>query len=678
MNPRHSVSPLLLLLLLATACLPVTTRTSNTTSGSLSNTELLLSQAETNYEQGYYQAATDLYKKYLIAEVSPPHIERILAAYGLAAEKSANFTDAVGAYERLITQFPASPFAAEAKPHLAAVYLTQGEAARAEVLILANINATAPDSKHQANLRLTLAQSQWLLGRYPEATENFLKAFQQGNNPTRAAAKEGILGSLIHLDSTSLTSIQQQYGQNFPGPETTYLLVYQAAAAPNLNYARTLAEYFNRYFSSNPLQSKIKELLQVLATPGAPLPAPAFGTNYDPKQMVVTLLTGEEAQALPSNLNAPPFLTNQIPIGQHFTIAALLPMTGPGAPLAEEAVAGLKLALSTLAPGALNLSIMDTASNPDKAAELIKTIAADTQVLVVVGPLLSPESNAAAKVADKASLPLIALSQRPALPTLGPNIFRIFLTPRLQTEAVARYATLIQGHKALGMIYPDDNYGRSLPAYFKDEAARQGAQVTVTESYQPKSTDWSALVVRLTGGEAAARHVSTNYQAQVNFTALYLPDSAGPVAQILPQLAYHDVTRMQYLGSSLWLNQKLLASSARYLQGAIIPTAISNLATRPETKTFITSFQKTYGHQPDQFAAYGYDAGLAIIQALTQGATTRETLRQTLSQGLTVAGATGPFSFDQSGDYLVEPTLLTIQDKEFILLRDPGPAARRP
>jgi ABC-type branched-subunit amino acid transport system substrate-binding protein len=201
--------------------------------------------------------------------------------------------------------------------------------------------------------------------------------------------------------------------------------------------------------------------------------------------------------------------------------------------------------------------------------------------------------------------------------------------------------------------------------------------VTVSDRYNPKNPDLEAVAARLTGGQAA-RRVSTDYQAQVGCTAIYLPDSPGPVAQLLPLLAFHDITRMPFLGSALWLDDPdFLAGSARYLQGAVIPAPLSELSQRPESRRFFDSFRQADGHAPGQFAAYGYDAGLALIRALGQGDVSRESLRRTLARGGQTRGVTGPFNFDQDGEYQVEPVLLTIQEREFVLLREPGPAGER-
>jgi branched-chain amino acid transport system substrate-binding protein len=425
-----------------------------------------------------------------------------------------------------------------------------------------------------------------------------------------------------------------------------------------------LAEYFSRHFGGSPLLPQARAVVQA-AIAQAALPPPAFGADYDPRARSGPAPAGLEAGG-------------QLPSGP-VTLAVLLPLSdqkGAGQ-FARQAVRGLDLAMKEQAGGRVNLVFLDTGGVPDQAARLLAQAAADPRVLAAVGPLLREEAIAAAEAAGRADLPLIVLSQAPDLPLAGPNVFRLFLTPRHQAETLARYAVRTMNHQALGIVYPDDNYGRTVLAAFQAEAARLGARVTVIDSYSPINPDLEAVAGRITGGRGV-RKASTDYQAKMDCTVLFLPDSPGPVAHFLPLLAFHYVTRMPILGSSLWLDAPdFLPASARYLQGAVIPAPLSDLSQRPESLRFFENFQQAYGHAPNQFAAYGYDAGLALIRALGQGADSRQALRQALARGAT-AGVTGHFTFDQHGEYQTEPVLLTIQERQFVLLRESGAPGAQP
>ncbi len=665
-SDRYIFPPLLFLLIVFCAgCLPVTTRSSTSTPAA-SNPQAVLAAAEAAYSQGQYRAAADNYKKYLAANPDSPRLETVLASYGLSAERAGLLPEAAGAYERLLSQFPAGEFSAEARPRLAGVYLASGDAARAEALAASFLSAER-DSARQSRLRLVLAQSQWTRGSYPEAASNFLTVYRSAADQDKAEAREGALASLTRLDTASLEQIQRQYGQNFPGPEATYILLHQAVSSGDRDQAVAKAEYFDRYFRTHALMPQVTALLAAADSPGSAIEPLAFGADYDPRRAI----DASAAQAgVPAGLGA----LNMI---GDVSVAVVLPLSGDNASkYAQEIVSGLRLALASYsAAGSVGLKVLDSRGSPQEAARLVNEAAADPKVMAVVGPFLSRESAQAAQAANRAGLPLIAISQRTDLPQTGPNVFRLFLTPKHQAEAVARYSIRTKGHRDLGILYPDDNYGRPMRTYFENEVRRLGANLVVAESYNPQEVDWNEFVSNLIGSKAA-RRVSTRYQAETPFTTLYLPDSPGVVSQILAQMAYHDVTKMEYLGSPLWHNQEFLTASSRYVQGSVIPVSLSDLSQRPESRRFIADFQKANGRSPDQFAAYGYDAGLAVIKALGQGGRSKADLRRALNQMGTIPGATGPFSFDSNGEYVVEPTLLTVEGRSFVLLREAEPGAR--
>ena len=668
--PKFSAKFLpLILLLLCTACLPaianngkrITAPTPKLVSASPQG---LLESAESDYSRGQYQSAVNNYKSYFQSAPVSPRIPAILASYGLAAEKAGQFQDAITAYERLANEFGSSPFSIEAKFRLPEVYLASGDAIRAADLAQRNLKLNI-DQGRRDSLYLTLAQAQWTSGDYQSANANFVKAWGSESAQIKTQAQEGILASLTRLNQPALEAIQKQAGINFPGAEATYLLARLAAQAGDKQRVTIQATYFTENFPTDPLAPQVNALLQVPNTKN-PLPPLAFGANYNP---VKSKAMGMKDTTVPATLVP----LDGLSMGKgNYTVAVVLPLSAEGAgQYAQEVSAGLKLAVDSFAQGTVNLKLMDTQGSPEVAARLVNEAAADPQVIAVVGPFLSREAEQAAKAATQAKLPLIAISQRANLPSIGPDIFRIFLTPKHQAEAVARYAVVVLGHTALGIIYPDDNFGRPMKDYFQAEVVRLGGQVTWDDNYDPELGNWDETVGRLTGEEKFRRQVDTSYQAKTNFTALYLPDSAATASQILPLLALHDITRMQYLGLPLWLNQDFLTSSSRYIQGSVIPASISGLSQRPASQSFIAAFTKVNGREPDQFAAYGYDAGLAIIKALGQGVNSRTALRKALSQSTPVPGATGPFVFDAQGEYLVEPLLLSVKGKEFILLREP-------
>jgi branched-chain amino acid transport system substrate-binding protein len=618
-----------------------------------------LSRADSLFGQSQFAQAASIYRDYLSQNPQSPRREEILAKAGEAADRAGDHNAAASAYAALISQYPSGPAYGQAAVRLPELLLAMGRLDEA-INEAQALYPSLPDGPLRAASRLSAAKALWASGRYLEAVPPFLEAREKGAPDVRQAAESGLEGSLFRLSQNDLNQLARQYGQNYPGPEAVWHMAYLSLQAGDRPTFRAQAEYFRKYFSGHPWTSRLEALEK--AAGSLPLPP---GASYQPK--------ASELSGLGLALLSAAISPGSMPGG--LAVAAILPLSGDGAArFAMEALNGLKLALGS-SGGRISVVEMDTGGDSGTAARLIQEAAGRPEILAAVGPIGSPESLAAAQVAQTSGLPLLAISQRLGLTDSRPWVFRVFLTPKHQAEAVARYAVTAQGHARLAVLYPSDQYGQAMLGFFRAEASRLGAAVSLAESYDPQSKNWEEAVTRLTGGQSV-RRASTSYQAPTDFTALYIPDSAPAVAQILPIMAFHDVTRMQYLGSPLWLTPELPQSSGRYLSGAVIPSPFSPLSQRPEAQGFAGAYQAAYGRPPDQFAAYGYDAGLALMAAISGGAADRAGLVRVLGSIGQIPGATGPFSFSPEGDYQVEPSLVTVEGAEFKLLRDSGPFLR--
>ncbi|MBL0713953.1 MAG: ABC transporter substrate-binding protein [Desulfosarcina sp.] len=124
-----------------------------------------------------------------------------------------------------------------------------------------------------------------------------------------------------------------------------------------------------------------------------------------------------------------------------YTLGCLLPLSGPYEVFGARALDGIQLAFHDLqqiqAGLPLRLIVKDTASDPQVAAAAM-TALVEARVAGVIGPIASAES--AAEVAEAARIPIMLLSQREGLADLGDYVFRYFITPRMQTGALAAYA----------------------------------------------------------------------------------------------------------------------------------------------------------------------------------------------------------------------------------------------
>ena len=66
----------------------------------------------------------------------------------------------------------------------------------------------------------------------------------------------------------------------------------------------------------------------------------------------------------------------------------------------------------------IRLVVRDTAGDPGKAAAAVRELAADPEIVAIVGPIFSAESLSAAEAAERSRVPLVSLSHREEVPAI--------------------------------------------------------------------------------------------------------------------------------------------------------------------------------------------------------------------------------------------------------------------
>ena len=293
------------------------------------------------------------------------------------------------------------------------------------------------------------------------------------------------------------------------------------------------------------------------------------------------------------------------------TIGVVLPLSGPFARFGEESLQGILLAArlfdGSAASGArpgVKLRIRDTAGRPERAAEAVRELAADSDVSAILGPLLSGESEAAAAAADAAGVPLLALSSREEIAHGRSYVFRLRTTPQEEIAALVDHTVRELGALRYAILYPRDRYGRGAHLFFWEAVEQAGGRVVAVASYDPTANDFADPIRKLLGYamlspaeesvlvqranlEKRARRLPPQAAAKlreearaltgpggtplppvVDFDVLFIPESYEKVVLIAPQLAFHEAFGMRLAGTSGWYHPDLLELGRRHVEGA--------------------------------------------------------------------------------------------------------------
>ncbi len=371
-------------------------------------------------------------------------------------------------------------------------------------------------------------------------------------------------------------------------------------------------------------------------------------------------------------------------------IGCLLPLSGPFAIYGEETLKGIQAGVAPWLAGPgdpeIELLIRDTRGDSEVALEALEELVLKERVVALIGPLSSKAAEAAAERAQELGVPIITMTQKENIPSIGDMVFRNFLTPAMEVKVLLDHAFYRLGMHRFGILYPDNPYGRYFMNLFWDRVEELGGTITAVESYSPEKTDYSDevkkmlglyyprpdSVVRMVERIAAESGVTRDeedgeLQPIVDFDAVFLPDNNERVALIAPQFPFHRALELQLLGTSLWQSEELIKLAGDYVQNALIPSGFFQDNNTEPAASFVENFRAAFENEPDQLAANGYDTIQYLKKILSdRQVVTRKDLRQALWTSESMLGVTGEIHFDREGEILKEPLLLTIRGRRFL------------
>lgn len=389
--------------------------------------------------------------------------------------------------------------------------------------------------------------------------------------------------------------------------------------------------------------------------------------------LLLILLLCTSCQAPSNRPSIPPPFSRSSPAdaARSYKIGALLPLSGPMAPFGQEALHGIQLAMDQqnreTGQGGATLVVRDTATGGNTSLQdRLSALLDEPSLMALIGPLVSQQVEAVAKVVDDAKIPLITPAATLShVRQLSPYLFSVALPYPLQAEQLAAYVMGRLGYRRFGVIHPDNNYGRQLAHFFTEEVRRQGGEVIHVESYREDQTDFAKQITRLKSaywkrvrqdrrpnrGQESGNHTEKRTQSALprrSLDAVYLPGAFRHVILIAAQLRFHEM-KVQLLGSNAWHTADLTHFPDRSIQGGIFVDSFFAESRTPAVRKFVEAYRAGYHVEPSMFAAQAYEATQVVLEGLTKGITSGKKLRAYLEQTDSLPTLQGPTSFSRDG-----------------------------
>ena len=337
-------------------------------------------------------------------------------------------------------------------------------------------------------------------------------------------------------------------------------------------------------------------------------------------------------------------------------IGAIFPITGVAQEYGNENLLGVKLAVRKLnAEGGINghpieLVIEDSHGDKDQVTSVFRRIAAQEDIVAIVGPTRSTSVLAVSPLAEAYEIAMLA----PSSATKWPDEFNdwTFRSQLIDTAIAQQAVEILQkawNLKTAAILYAfDDDWGVTYKDAMKEALESVGVEVVAELGNRRTDTDFAAQVT-----EVAAK--------QPDLVVLASPGKSMPTQ--IHGLREAGVTAHMLDGVSVlraWYD-----ISRGHAEGLVATLPFNPFLDDPMVKEFVEAYRAETGDQdavPDYYVALGYDAMLLMADAIERANTTtdRRAVRDALGSTKGFKGVDGLYTYDGKGDNTT-PTLHLMQ-----------------
>lgn len=324
-----------------------------------------------------------------------------------------------------------------------------------------------------------------------------------------------------------------------------------------------------------------------------------------------------------------------------------------------------ELALFSLDMEEIVLLPFDTKGTPAGAKSAMER-AMDSQIDIVLGPLLAAEVSAVSPLASEKSTTMIAFSNDTSIQE--DHILLLNFSPEQDVKRILSFAHG-QGIRDYAALLPDTPYGRRVESMLRRHVLATSSTLHGIERYErvidgpyEPARKLRALVERpvIADGE--------EQKPVPLFGAILLADNGQMLQIAASALAYFDIAppNVQLLGTHLWDDRETFNEPA--LQRGWYPAARSR-----DSELFMRRYEEIYGGAPDRLAGLAYDAISLVGLLIREGGSwlKEDAPPNVLLRPGGFAGIQGLFRFLPNGSSERALAIWEIEEGNAILLQAP-------
>ncbi|MBX3166017.1 MAG: branched-chain amino acid ABC transporter substrate-binding protein [Candidatus Eremiobacteraeota bacterium] len=286
----------------------------------------------------------------------------------------------------------------------------------------------------------------------------------------------------------------------------------------------------------------------------------------------------------------------------------------------------------------------DDSSTPAVGQASAQALAADPQVIGVVGTYNSGVAAVVQPVLASAGIVMISPGNTNPTLTLGPdpsrpvrpfsNYFRLVVPDSIQGSELGAYAYNVLNVRNVAVVSEDKAVSLALVDAFTDKFTGLGGGVAIRSVFPDGTTDFTSIIddVKKVGPDL------------IVFGGEYA--TAAPFRM---QASAQGLT-VALMGSDGIKDQAYITGAGPASNGDYASSVGAPIANQPRGAEFLSAYQAAgFAEPPSDFGPYAFDAAGLIIAAVDRRGFDRTGVVAEV-QGISGTGVTGPLSFDAFGD----------------------------
>ncbi len=343
--------------------------------------------------------------------------------------------------------------------------------------------------------------------------------------------------------------------------------------------------------------------------------------------------------------------------GEPFKIAVLQALTGDVAPLGQEQIRGLELAMdrwnSKITNHPIELQIEDTGCTPEGGANAALKVIADPQIVAIFGTTCSSAAATASKIISRAGLTMISgNNSAPFLTSVSgkraaywqPGYFRTAANEEYSGKTAAMFAWRELKIKKAATINDGDIYTTGLTNGFIEQFKQLGGEVVLDTSINKGDKQMQPVIeaVKLSG-------------AELIFFPLFQPEGNHLLIQAKKMAGMEKIIMMSdgALIENSFIRSVKDSAKGMYFVGPSYSKGVGG-------EQLADIYTKKYGSPP--FTSYylsAFDAAILLFKAIESASVVekngslrlgRQALRDALYHTKEIQGVSGTLNCDIFGD----------------------------